>query len=291
VQKKIWWLCFTLLLGCQPAIDTLVETSIDETQESGYGEVDTYFPDLPELQQDNTVTEKPNYDFLDDENFWQAVKEIAFIPDNKSCSNKESYAYFGIARLVYERIYGDLRLLPFGNKKRFKRFYESYPEDTSSHELYLTTGLMKRLNEITRFTNADLGIPLTITALTLYSGEKHDFHCRHRAGTTLDIRPFPASQPMTWRDSAYDLNMNLQFIRYLVAKKDVTLIYFNDKRLQEDEVVIDIMRARAAQGNSLIFRSVGGHDNHYHIEFKVDTEVDLVTRFIRSQIDISQAQP
>jgi len=252
--------------------------------ESGSESDDVFFQDLPELNQD-TVVNKPNYDFLEDEEFWQEVKKIASVPGWKSCSNTESYAHFGIARLVYEKIYGDLRLLPFGNQKRYVPFFEEYPEDTTPYEVYLTTELMKRLNEITRFTKQELNVPLTLTSLTLHSGEKHDRHCRHRSGTVMDIRPFPATRPMTWRDSVYDYQMNLRFTRFLLAHKDVTVVFFNDPRLHEDSVVKSIIQERQDAGNPVLFRQVAGHDNHYHIEFRLDSEVDLVTRYIKSQVD------
>ena len=140
--------------------------------------------------------------------------------------------------------------------------------------------MFAKLLEINPEVRQITGKDLKLTGITKHSSFDHDLHCRHRGGNVFDMRPFPATEPMTWRSKVYDREANLEFIKAMLAWEKVELIFFNDPKILNDKEVKQIIAQREAAGDPVIFQRAGGHDNHLHIEFKIEGELDRVSTYV-----------
>ena len=202
------------------------------------------------------------------------------IPNTKNCSNTFTYAYFGVARWVYKNLRSNFPILKFSPSPRYAPFFNAYPANTDNEELFFSQYAHDKNESIHLWVQKELKRPLTLTSLTLGSQHDHDRHCRHRAGTSVDVRPFPGDTPTTWRSNNYNRAENLKFIQMLAAREDVNVIFFNDPEILKDKQIAEIKKIRQANGNPLVFQAAAGHDNHIHYEFKLDTEIDKITSHV-----------
>lgn len=231
------------------------------------------------------------YPFLKDSSFHTRLKEIQPIPANKNCSNAFSYSYLGTARLVSQYIFGDFPHMFFSQSgPRFIPYFSGYPADISEEELFGPSNLLKDINSTHSELLNLLQLPLTLSSITKSSHFDHDHHCRHRAGTAIDIRPLPGERPITWRSKDYDFQKNLEFVKQLLKRKEVYVIFFNDPNIYNHNAIQELLKQRTKDNWLTVYRTnVRGHDNHYHIEFALHPDVHEVTEYIFSQTDLSPA--
>ena len=223
------------------------------------------------------------YPFLQEEAFWARVAEITPIPVGKSCRNRASYAYMGIARLVSQYYFAEnFPMFPFGEVTyRYHRFPDGIaPQAPKDYELFGQSALFANLVEIEDFIREDSGRSLTVTGITKHHDFDHDLHCRHRGGNVFDMRPLPATRPMTWRDRIYDRRANLNLIRAFIADPRVQVVFFNDPEILNDEEIRRTREQRESAGVPVVFQAVSGHDNHIHVEFVLPEEVRRITDFV-----------
>ncbi|MAF89742.1 MAG: hypothetical protein VX583_14115 [Bdellovibrionota bacterium] len=298
---KVLFLSSILILflaSCETPIDGGLSAIPSQDDNSGQGDTPPGDDGNSEIPGDPTNPDDPvivpitdEFSFLKSEVFWQRVEEITPIPSTKSCSNVSSYAYLGIARLVGQYIKDfDLPMFPFGQVDYlYYRFPDHTPPSTpTDYEIFGQEETFYKLESVQSFLSEFSENPLTITGITKASEHDHDLHCRHRGGNTFDMRPFPATQPMTWRDKVYDRATNLEFIKRMLSDLEVSVIFFNDPEILNDADVQQIVSDRAEVGYPVVFRSVSGHDNHIHIEFEFAENTKRVTDYVFSKTKFSQ---
>lgn len=257
-------------------------------------------PDLPIVDEptDETGNETPvkniedEYPFLKEGSFWNRVKEITPIPSSKRCRNVNSYAYFGIVRLVAQYLEGSqFSMFPFASDLRYYRFLDKQePAEPKKWEIFGQDQLYGKLLEINHVISGLIGRDMTLTGITKHNDFDHDLHCRHRGGNVFDMRPFPGTQPVTWRSKEYDREANLLFIKKLLAWEKVELIFFNDPEILRDKEVKEIIEQRKLNGKPVIFQSSSGHDNHLHIEFFIEGELDRVSQYVYEKKGFNKIQ-
>lgn len=230
------------------------------------------------------------YPFLKNNNFWNEMEKIIPIPSSKSCRNRNSYAYFGIVRLVSQLIEGyQFSMFPFDSELRYYRFLNKVePEEPKKWEIFGQDSLYPKLLELNKEVSSVLGKNLTLTGITKHHDFKHDLHCRHRGGNVFDMRPFPGTQPVTWRSSFYDREANRFFIKKLLTWDKVELIFFNDPEILNDPEVKTLVNERSTSDRPVRFQSASGHDNHLHIEFYIEGELERVSTYVYNKLGLNK---
>jgi hypothetical protein len=74
--------------------------------------------------------------------------------------------------------------------------------------------------------------------------------------------------------------MNLEFIKTLLSWDKVELIFFNDPQILNNKEVKNLIANRASTNRPVRFQSARGHDNHLHVEFYIDGELDRISTYV-----------
>ncbi len=274
MKKAITFILFFGLISCNQSLKSKSLSADNSSSNEAQAPVnDEQIADgqIDEMQQ--------TYTFLRKSAYWQKAKQMLPIPSDKKCRNTYSYGYLGLARYIYKNLKSDFPILTFRPSPRYAPFFSGFPSNTDNEELFFSDYGHEKNWEIHLWVQQNLKRPLTLTSLTLGSQHDHDRHCRHRAGVSTDVRPFPGDRPTTWNSSNYIRSENLAFIRMLASRPDINVIFFNDPEILNDKKIAEIKKQRQAAGNPLVFQSANGHDNHIHYEFALDPEIEEITEY------------
>lgn len=99
--------------------------------------------------------------------------------------------------------------------------------------------------------------------ISLAGGGKFEPHSSHKKGIEIDMRPVrkdsltgQGARVSRFDKKIYDRDATIALIRLFAEHPSVTVIYFNDDKVQE------------AIGGGIV-RSLPSHDDHFHVEIKV----------------------